>query len=129
MGGLLNEDEFERVAASRCGGWSARSLDAARRVFVYGQKTALVATHLGMKPQQVNVIRERFLTRLAAKVSVGEYMGEVKPDRDVRLAPFKGQVRVLIKSGYSAQQIADFLRANDIAMTVREIKEQFRGVT
>ena len=80
-----------------------------------------------MKPQQVYVLRDRFLARTSIKVSLVEYMEVVEPDRALRLAPFKTEVRVLLKRGYSAQQIADFLRANDITTSLREIKELYKG--
>ena len=123
----MSGDEFEQLATTRCGRWSSRSLVAARRVLVDSAKPVDVATELGMKPQQVYVLRDRFLARTSIKVSLVEYMEVVEPDRALRLAPFKTEVRVLLKRGYSAQQIADFLRANDITTSLREIKELYKG--
>lgn len=76
-----------------------------------------------MTRQQANVLRARFIERMektaAVKVAAEEFMQQVTPAN--ALDTFKDDIRQLVKRGYSEAQIADFLRANEVRVSAKEL--------
>lgn len=121
----LAEDDFEEVARLHCHRWEARSLKAVRALLVDGERLADVAKEFGMRPQQVNVLRSRFLEAMGragvVKITAEQFMQKVTPATSV-LEPFKKDIKQLTKAGYSESQIAEFLHENKVKVSAEELK-------
>ena len=93
---LLTADEFERVSLLHCRRWAARSLLAVRALLVERKRMTDVAEQFGMKPQQVDVLRNRFLEKIrrgvAVKLPAEQYMGTVAPATLSVLSPFAADI-------------------------------------
>jgi len=126
--GAFSLDDFERIASTRCPRWSERSLAAVRRVLVDDAKALDVSAEMDMLPQQVNVLRDRFLHRAAAKVTASEFMRSTKPDHMLLPATLKPEVRVLVSNGYSPRQVSAYLQANDVDIPVNDIRELWENL-
>ena len=126
--GVFSSADFERIASTRCPRWSQRSLAAVRRVLVDDAKALEISAEMGMLPQQVNVLRDRFLHRAAAKVTAFEFMRSVQPDHMLMPATLKPEVRVLVSNGYSPRQVSAYLRKNDVDIPVNDIRELWENL-
>lgn len=121
----VSAEEFDRVAKLHCRRWEARSLSVVRALLVDSQRLSDVAEKFGMKPQQANVLRSRFLERMrkaaVVKMPAEQFMQTVTPASLSVLDMFKDDIRQLVKRGYSEAQIVDFLYANDVQVTTDEL--------
>lgn len=119
----VSAEEFDRVAKLHCRRWEDRSLDVVRAILGHQEGVAAVAERFGMTRQQANVLRARFIERMektaAVKVAAEEFMQQVTPAN--ALDTFKDDIRQLVKRGYSEAQIADFLRANEVRVSAKEL--------
>lgn len=120
-------EDFDRVALLHCGRWEARSLQVARALLVDLKRLSDVAEEFGMKPQQANVLRNRFLERMrqkaVVKVPAEKYMQSVTPSNTSVLEPFRTDLKQLVTHGYSEAQIEEFLRANDVKISSKELSK------
>jgi hypothetical protein len=123
-------DDFEKAKA-QCHRWAPRSLEAMHALLVDGQRPSVVATLFNMTPQQVNTLRIRFLEKMKratpVKVPAEQFMKTVAPAMPVTLATFTADLVRLHKNGYSDQQLVDFLQANDVQATTRQVSKLLRG--
>lgn len=121
---VISLDDFNRIAQIHCQRWEPRSLEVVRALLVAGEKLSIIANKFHMKPQQANVLRTRFLERMRreaiVKLPAQEFMQSVTPNSPI-LEPFKNDIKQLLKGGYSETQIIDFLHANDVKITVKEL--------
>lgn len=130
--GPLTKMEFNRAARLYCLRWSPRSLGVVRALLVYDPggpvpRLSKVAESFGMTPQQANVLRGRFLERMkgdgaAKKLPAEQYMQSVDPAlTDAALLAFTDDIKTLVKRGYSDEQIAEFLHANDVKISSADL--------
>lgn len=128
----MTKKEFNRIARLYCPRWSPRSLDVVRSLLVYdiekpAPRLADVARFFGMTRQQANILRGRFLERMKAdvaakRVPAEQYMQTVDPALiDPALLGFKDDIKLLVKRGYSDEQIAGFLHANDVKISSADL--------
>jgi len=122
----VSENEFNRVAQQHCQRWESRSLAAVRALLIEQVRLSEVAEKFGMKPQQVTVLRSRFLERMrreaAVKLPAEQFMQQVRPERASVLDPFRNDLRQLVKRGYALTQIGDFLQANNVKVPIKELR-------
>lgn len=123
----VTAEEFDRIAELHCRRWSEQSIQIVRSLLVEEKRISVVAEEFRVKPQQANVLRSRFLERMrreaVIKLPAEEYMQRVTPANSTVFDPFKKDIKQLIKRGYTESQIADFLRANDVKVKVRELSK------
>lgn len=123
----VKAEDFDRVATLHCGRWEARSLQVARALLVDSRRLSDVADQFGMKPQQANVLRNRFIERMrqkaVVKVPAEQYMLSVTPSNMSVLEPFRTDLKQLLTHGYSEAQIEEFLRANDVKVPMKELSK------
>ncbi|CAH0356002.1 hypothetical protein [Aquabacterium sp. CECT 9606] len=122
----VTAEEFDRIARLHCRRWEARSLDVVRALLVDQRRISEVAEAFGMKPQQANVLRTRFLDRMkskgAVKLPAEQFMQSVNPAAQASvLDPFKDDIKQLVKRGYSEAQITEFLNVNDVQVSDTEL--------
>lgn len=121
----VSAEDFDRVARLHFRRWGERSLNVVRALLVDSRRITDVAEEFGMKPQQANVLRSRFLDRMKSKgvvkLPAEQFMQSVTPARASVLDPFRNDIKQLCKRGYSETQIADFLRANDVTVPAAEL--------
>lgn len=121
----VSAKEFDRVARLHCRRWTARSLDVVRAVLVESKGLTEVAKAHDMTRQQVNVLRTRFLDRMkraaVVKLPASQFMQTVTPASASVLDTFRDDIRQLVKRGYSQEQIADFLQANEVQVSAGEL--------
>jgi hypothetical protein len=123
-----SDDEFSRLVALHCPRWEARSTDIVRALLVNSKTVATVANDFGIKPQHARELRKRFLERVTIrKLPAEQFMQNVKPAALPGLEPFKVEIGKLARHGYAFEQIADFLRANDVQFTDDELKDFLKG--
>lgn len=128
----FSADEFDRLAELHCPRWEARSIDIVRALLVDADSTVKsVADKFGCKPQQVRVLQKRFLERVGTngnvKVPAEQFMKTVKPATQEGLEPFRADIGKLTRHGYAFEQIAEFLRANDVQFTDDELNHFLKG--
>ena len=125
-GETVAAEEFDRIARLHCQRWEARSLAAVRALLVEQARLSEVGEQFGMKPQQVTVLRSRFLERVrreaAVKLPAEQFMQRVQPERVSVLEPFRNDLRQLKKRGYSIAQIGAFLQANSVKVPMKELR-------
>lgn len=130
-GDAVTATEFDRVKLLHCRRWEARSLEAVRALLVDQKRLKDVATDYGMKPQNVNTLRRRFLAKMekakAVKLPTSEFMAAVAPEGVSVLEPFASDIKQLVNHGYSQAQVSEFLRANEVNFTDSELSK-FLGV-
>lgn len=122
----VTAEEFDRVAKLHCKRWEARSLKVARALLVDGKRPVDVVEEFGIKsPQHAVVLRTRFLERMrqkaVVKVPAEQFMQSVTPFNTSVLEPFKDDLRQLTMRGYSEAQMVEFLRANDVEISPKEL--------
>ena len=78
----------------------------------------LDATAAALGQSRVDLI-ERMEKAATVKVAAEEFMQKVTPANAID--PFKDDIKQLVKRGYSEAQIADFLRANDVRVSAKEL--------
>jgi hypothetical protein len=129
----ITAEEFERAAALYCSRWEARSRDVVRALVVDRESLSAVAARFGMKPQQANVLRRRFLdsVRRAAviKMPAAQFMRRVTPSSTAVLDLLKKDLKQLVHGGYTAAQIEDFLRANEINIPTEELTQYLKVIS
>ena len=91
-----------------------------------------MAKESDMTPQQANVLRARFVEymRLEAivKVPAEKFMMSVIPANTSVLQTFKKEIKQLNKRGYSEPQIMEFLAANDMKVSAKELYTFLRTI-
>ncbi len=121
----VSAEDFDHIAKLHCRRWEDRSLDVVRAILVDLMTVTDAAEKFGMTRQQANVLRTRFIERMekaaAVKLPAEQFMRKVLPANAVSLDTFKDDIRQLVKRGYSKEQIAEFLRANDVRVSEREL--------
>jgi hypothetical protein len=129
----ITAEEFDRAAALHCSRWEARSRDVVRALVVDRESLSTVAARFGMKPQQANVLRRRFLdsVRRAAviKMPAEQFMRQVTPSSIALLNLLKKDLKQLVHGGYSAAQIEAFLRANELDIPTEELTEYLKVIS
>lgn len=127
----VSAEDFDRVARQHCRGWGTDSLNVVRALLVDLERPADVAKKFDKTPQHVNVLKTRFLERMAkaaaVKVPADEFMLQTPPASSSVLEPFKAEISKLVKHGYSEEQIAEFLKANDVEVDAQELMTFLRG--
>lgn len=117
---LLSPLDFERVA-SKLLRWSPKSLDVVRSVLVDGISLGKVAKTNSMSPQQVNVIRKRFLEKVE-KDRIESFMSREKPEnKTVNLNPYMKEIKMLSDKGYTSKQIVLYLKEQGLVTTFRDV--------
>lgn len=112
--------EFDKIAATRCTRWESRTLKIARASLVDGVRDKELARRLSITPGYVVIVRGRFLKLLSAPtvtVPAAEFMREELPEGATVLKPFRKEVRRLLSSGYSPEQIEKYLAANKVQVS------------
>lgn len=123
-------DEFKRLVELHCPRWAARSIDIVRAVLVDSKTVPSVAKEFGIKPQHARVLLKRFIERArktgGVKLPAEQFMQSVKPAMP-GLEPFRIDIGKLTRNGYAFEQIADFLRANEVKFSDDELKDFLKG--
>lgn len=127
----VNAEEFDRVARQHCRAWSADSLQVVRALLVDLDRPADVARKFDKTPQHVNVLKKRFLDKMAkaaaVKVPADQFMLQTPPASTSALDPFKSEISKLVRHGYTEEQIGEFLKANDVEVDAQELVTYLRG--
>jgi hypothetical protein len=116
----ISAEDFDKIAATQCGRWAARTLKIARASLVDGVKDKELARRMSVTPEYVVIVRGRFLKRLAAPaitVPAADFMREEFPESVIVLKPFRKEVQRLLSNGYSTEQIEKYLAANKVQVS------------
>ena len=133
MGLLLPAEDFDRTAALHCQRWQPHTIGALRDHLVAGQTLSEAARSHEKHPQSLVSARFRFLRlynqKQAVKVDVNRFMQKVTPKGAGALVPFRSEIQRLTLTGYTVDQIADYLKANDIRVKPPVLKQFLKGLT
>ncbi len=91
---------------------------------------AEVAVEFGRSKFHVYELRKRFVThrnKMRLKVPARAFMSSVTPSGQSPLVPLRPEIMKLIRNGYSTPQVFEFLRINDVDVTVRELVDFLKG--
>lgn len=114
---------FDQLA-TQYGRWTARSLGVVRALLVDGKKLADAAAAVGMKPQQANTLRWRFL-HLAETKRAEAFMAQHAPAAHA-IDPYASNLKLLHVRGYSVAQMQDFLKGEGVKVTVKELRRYLK---
>ncbi|ENZ74758.1 MULTISPECIES: hypothetical protein [Pseudomonadota] len=127
----VSAEDFDRVARQHCRGWGPDSLSVVRALLVNLERPADVAKKFDKTPQHVNVLKKRFLDKMAkaaaVKVPADQFMLQTPPANASVLEPFKSEITKLVRHGYTDEQIGEFLKANDVDVDAQELVTFLRG--
>jgi hypothetical protein len=126
----FSPEEFDEVVRASCGRWEEHSIAAVRAVVVDRRPVAEVALEFGRSKFHVYELRKRFVmhhNKLRLKVPARIFMSSVSPSGQSPLAPLRPEIMKLIRNGYSTPQVFEFLRINDVDVSVRELVDFLKG--
>lgn len=90
----VSAEDFDRVARQHCRGWGPDSLSVVRALLVNLERPADVAKKFDKTPQHVNVLKKRFLDKMAKAAAVKVPADQFMLRRRRRMRRFLSRSRV-----------------------------------
>ncbi|MGH1472684.1 MAG: hypothetical protein ACRBCS_15995 [Cellvibrionaceae bacterium] len=116
---------FNSVAKNRCKRWSEESLSMLKKHFVDGSSISSIARDHDKQQNTLSTMKSRFIKQvkkeLIQAVDVDDFMLSVAPKKG--LALFKTEIEKLNKSGYTIEQISEYLMSNQLDIGLDEIQD------
>lgn len=112
----MTEAEFNEIKTA-CERWSDRSLNIVKAYLVEGKKLSDIEVAFNVKKQQVTVLSKRFVDK-----RLKTFMDSETPkNKKKSLASCKNHIKVLVKNGYSVDQILKYLKSVGVDADVAEL--------
>jgi hypothetical protein len=127
---LIAAEDFDESARLHCHAWAVRTLQATRASLVEGLPHHVVAERFNVTVRYLSVMRARFLKRFnnpPVKIVAATFMKSEPPDGLSALRPFYPELRRLVASGYTPQQLTRYMRLNGVPVKLATLKSYVRG--